>query len=120
MLFTCNNCRRHVRADEQRCPFCDTALQAPTIRRVRIQRMSRTALLALGAALAASCSTEIVVIDDGTGAHGGDGANVGGDGGDGGAMGGAMGGGGMGGCDYPPPPPYGLPPPPPPPCDEKD
>lgn len=58
-LSPCSGCRRHVRADVSTCPFCGTAgpatIPAP---RVVAQRLSRSALLALGAsAIVLGCSS---------------------------------------------------------------
>jgi hypothetical protein len=54
-LRPCAACQRHVRYREARCPFCDTALpdeQPPEL--PDVSRLSRTARIALGAALAAT------------------------------------------------------------------
>lgn len=59
MLAPCTSCRRHVRADEPRCPFCGGALGEPTNRAVG--RVPRVAVLFAGALGIAGCSA----VDDG-------------------------------------------------------
>lgn len=58
-LSPCSACRRHVRADVATCPFCGAATPATGgAPRVIAQRLSRSALLALGAsAIVLGCSS---------------------------------------------------------------
>jgi hypothetical protein len=106
-LIVCAGCNRHVRCDATNCPFCAVALPgAAAPRPLEASRgMSRAAILALGAAIAATaplgCSDET---DDqsasGSGASGsgasGSGASGSGASGSGASGGGASGSGGSG------------------------
>jgi hypothetical protein len=63
-LMVCTRCERHVRKDDERCPFCDAPLtpEAPSSRGPRV---SRGALLgAVGLAIA--CGTTAPPDDGGT------------------------------------------------------
>jgi hypothetical protein len=51
-LCVCPSCQRHVRADEARCPFCESPLALTVAEPARLPRASRAVLLAAGAALA--------------------------------------------------------------------
>ena len=51
-LCVCPSCQRHVRADEARCPFCESPLALAIAEPARLPRASRAVLLAAGAALA--------------------------------------------------------------------
>lgn len=57
-LVPCTGCQRHVRADETACPFCGVAVDASLARPEGVNGagLSRAAVIALGAALAAACS----------------------------------------------------------------
>ncbi len=98
-LSPCPSCRRHVRAGEATCPFCETRLAgsapsvaSPTLAPAR-GRLNRTALFAAGATLvgmAACGSTLPSPLADGS--AGGAGGTFGQTGGAGGARGGAGGG----------------------------
>jgi hypothetical protein len=63
-LAACPSCRRHVRVSESTCPFCSSALsdvfRATPARQAPRQRLTRSALFALGAgvALTPACSSE--------------------------------------------------------------
>jgi hypothetical protein len=90
-----------VRADEGSCPFCDTSLDLASVGAHILpdRRLSRAALLAFGATLAASLSTATACGGDsesGTGGTSGSDAATGG-GGSGGAGGGSGGSGGASG-----------------------
>ncbi len=52
MLVVCPGCRRHVRAEEAHCPFCDHAV-SPSPRSAPLGRRSRSAIAALGFGLSA-------------------------------------------------------------------
>ena len=52
MLDLCLSCARHVRRGELRCPFCGSALARSSLVTPR-SRLGRSALLAIGASVAA-------------------------------------------------------------------
>lgn len=60
-LVSCSGCERHVRADDEACPFCGAAVEAPpepTGRRP-VGRLGRAAMFAFGASLAlAGCADD--------------------------------------------------------------
>jgi len=51
-LVPCAACARHLRADADRCPFCDVARTPQRLAYVPVPRMARSAMAALGAVLA--------------------------------------------------------------------
>ncbi len=57
-LLPCPSCSRHVRLQEAACPFCAQSVQfdhvPPAVSVAQTARLSRTARVALGAALAAT------------------------------------------------------------------
>jgi len=55
-LAPCTSCRRHVRADEPRCPFCGGTIGEATSRAVA--RAPRVAILFAGALGIAGCSDD--------------------------------------------------------------
>jgi hypothetical protein len=68
-LIPCPGCARHVLASERACPFCAAAMPADFTARVRPEvkaRMSRSAMAALGAAIALSACSSTVVGGDGS------------------------------------------------------
>ncbi|MFO0609216.1 MAG: hypothetical protein U0324_38990 [Polyangiales bacterium] len=68
-LVPCPACARHVLATERACPFCAAATPADLAARVRPEvkaRMSRSAMAALGAALALSACSSTVASGDGS------------------------------------------------------
>jgi hypothetical protein len=95
-LVPCPECSRHVRVSENACPFCDAALELghtpPPV--VPNRRLSRVALLAFSATLAAgvgACGGD-TDSDKGTGGSGGaSGGSGGASGGSGGTTGGSAG-----------------------------
>ena len=52
-LRPCSRCRRHVRFADESCPFCGAALAAPVAHRIPRGRLSRAAVFASAATLAA-------------------------------------------------------------------
>ncbi|MBK7399878.1 MAG: OmpA family protein [Myxococcales bacterium] len=60
-LSPCLHCRRHVRTDESRCPFCSVELPVRSVAPYTLPRLSRAAQTALhlvfGAALPFACAT---------------------------------------------------------------
>lgn len=68
-LIPCPGCARHVLASERACPFCASAMPADFTARVRPEvkaRMSRSAMAALGAAIALSACSSSVAGGDGS------------------------------------------------------
>lgn len=68
-LVPCPACARHVLATERACPFCAAATPADLAARVRPEvrsRLSRSAMAALGAALALSSCSSTVAGGDGS------------------------------------------------------
>jgi hypothetical protein len=66
-LLLCTSCKRHFRASEARCPFCDAAAPAPLPFRAAPRGLSRAKLYALhaaalatGVAIAAACGGDVV------------------------------------------------------------
>lgn len=56
MLISCEGCRRHVRADDEACPFCGAAVAAaPVARSVLEGRLSRAAVFASAVLVAPGC-----------------------------------------------------------------
>ncbi len=54
-LYPCPDCSRHVRAEEERCPFCEAELSAaPLPRATPGGRLGRAALMAVGVTVAAA------------------------------------------------------------------
>lgn len=65
ILRACHGCRRHVRVDEDDCPFCRAPLERVLIRRAGpLPRVTRAALVTVGAVALAACGSEIVLHDD--------------------------------------------------------
>lgn len=56
-LIPCAGCQRHVRANEEACPFCGAAVATVPAHRLPSTRLGRAATFAFGAALAAATST---------------------------------------------------------------
>jgi len=59
-LLPCTQCRRHVRAEEVRCPFCGTELAARALPRWLVaapKGAKRATLFALGVSLASACES---------------------------------------------------------------
>lgn len=78
-LVPCPGCERHVRAHEASCPFCSVELdfadlQPPTLPGTRL---SRAALFAFSATLAAGVATTACSSDDDGGGKGGAGGTGG-------------------------------------------
>lgn len=68
-LIPCPGCARHVLSSERACPFCAAAMPVDFSARVRPEvkaRMSRSAMAALGAAIALSACSSSVVGGDGS------------------------------------------------------
>lgn len=61
-LVACSGCRRHVRALDERCPFCGAPRDALVVEHVQMARMSRAATLATALAIAAGCHSEPTTI----------------------------------------------------------
>lgn len=122
-LAPCPACARHVRIAEAQCPFCSASLDlsATPSPALPSRRLSRAAILAFGAALAAGVTTVGCGSDDDGGGNGGTGgqstggaSSGGGSAGAGGTDGGAGSGGSAGqntgGVAGNIAPPYGIPP----------
>lgn len=60
----CPRCDRHVRLSDARCPFCEHALPARTVRVVRGEPTSRAAAIAVSTALAAACDRPATSIEN--------------------------------------------------------
>jgi len=100
-LLPCTQCRRHVRADDVRCPFCSAELTARAVPRWLVtapKGTKRATLFAIGMGLASACETSDTPIyggpwvGGGGGSGGQSGAGQGVDGGTGGVLSGGSGG----------------------------
>ena len=84
-LLPCTQCRRHLRAEDVRCPFCGAELAARAVPRWLVtapKGAKRATLFALGVSLAAAaCETNDTPIYGGTFAGGSGGQSGGGNGG---------------------------------------
>jgi len=60
-LIECSECRRHLRSDEERCPFCEGLVSAPPPPALRrpLVRLGRAALFAFGATLTVGCGSAV-------------------------------------------------------------
>lgn len=97
-LHPCPSCQRHVRASDERCPFCDRALALTedATHALPTRRLGRAALVAFGATLVVSltaCSSD----SDETGTKGTGGSGGASTGGSGGSSTGGTGGSSTGG-----------------------
>lgn len=60
IFVVCTACNRHVRATSPACPFCDAPREpSPERSRGALGRLSRAAVLSLGAAALADCETPV-------------------------------------------------------------
>src|ERR1700733_12567178 len=102
-LIPCLSCQRHVRASDERCPFCGVALlseqRASAPPRLPGRRLGRAALFTFGATLfgAAACSSGSSGTDAGKDTAADSATGTGGSTGSGGSSGGSGGGSGSGG-----------------------
>jgi hypothetical protein len=98
-LVPCPSCERHLRASETTCPFCGSAVDLSGLPPPALpnRRLSRAALVAFGATIAAGVAATSCGGDTDEPDKGGSGGSAAGGGGAGGSGGNGSGGGSTGG-----------------------